>query len=58
MRFFIDSSINLPQRLEHYFKSISEDEYRLESIEKVEYLSEDEIKEIIQREFGSSDVTD
>jgi hypothetical protein len=47
-RFFVDSKVNLPQRIEIYQMSPTDTEYTLESSMAVEYLNDDEMQKVIK----------
>ena len=51
-RFFVDKRTNLPKRIELYGKLQSEAEYKFETFAVVTYPSEDQIRTLIQNEFG------
>lgn len=48
-RFFIDSKTNLPQKTEFYRKLVSDDEYILSSTMEIKYISDSEMKAVVNR---------
>ncbi|MFA5291934.1 MAG: hypothetical protein WC496_02755 [Phycisphaerae bacterium] len=50
-RFFIDSETSLPQKIEFYQKSDTDNEYNLRYTRAVEYLNESEMQKVIKESF-------
>lgn len=56
-RFFLDRQTGLPQRVELYRKSVDDAKYELKFVKIVEYLSDKQIQEAVNKRFPTSEVS-
>ncbi|MHC4740686.1 MAG: hypothetical protein ACYS8Z_02175 [Planctomycetota bacterium] len=56
-RFFVDVETGLPRRVELYRKSSDDTDYELKSSKTAEYLSDVQIREVVEERFPAGDIS-